>query len=62
MGFTNNMVKIKELIDPSSLSLSSSSSSEPYSLFLYAMNSPVPEIERTLYVGPDKYLYENNKE
>ncbi|HKG31673.1 MAG TPA: hypothetical protein VKA91_10410, partial [Nitrososphaeraceae archaeon] len=34
------MVKIKELIEPSSLS-SSSSSSDPYSLFLYAMNSPV---------------------
>ena len=32
------MVKIKELIEPSS---SSSLSSDPYSLFLYAMNSPV---------------------
>jgi hypothetical protein len=44
MGFTNNMVKIKELLEPSSLSSassSSSSSSDPYSLFLYAMNSPV---------------------
>ena len=37
MGFTNNMVKIKELIEQSPLSLSS----DPYSLFLYAMNSPV---------------------
>jgi len=34
------MVKIKELIELSSLS-SSSSSSDPYSLFLYTMNSPV---------------------
>jgi len=41
MGFTNNMVKIKELLEPSSLSSASSSSSDPYSLFLYAMNSPV---------------------
>jgi hypothetical protein len=41
MGFTNNMVKIKELIEQSSASSSSSLSSDPYSLFLYAMNSPV---------------------
>jgi hypothetical protein len=41
MGFTNNMVKIKELIESSSSASFSSSSSEPYSLFLYAMNSPV---------------------
>jgi len=34
MGSTNNIIKIKELIE-------SSSSSDPYSLFLYAMNSPV---------------------
>jgi hypothetical protein len=41
MGFTNNMVKIKELIESSSSASFSSSSSEPYSLFLYAMNSPL---------------------
>jgi hypothetical protein len=38
------MVKIKELIEQSSVSSASSSSlssSDPYSLFLYAMNSPV---------------------